>query len=65
MPDVAVFLWPHIPVTPQGEVPDRFDRPPDWAIEILSPEQKANKVIGKLRAWILVANWDGFLIWMS
>lgn len=29
-------------------MPDNFELPPDWAIEILSPEQKANKVIGNL-----------------
>ncbi|MGK7901691.1 MAG: Uma2 family endonuclease, partial [Hormoscilla sp.] len=31
-----------------GQVPDRFEIPPDWAIEILSPEQQSNKVIGNI-----------------
>jgi Uma2 family endonuclease len=48
VPDVAIFLWAHIPFTAQGDVPDRFELPPDWVIEILSPEQKANKVIGNI-----------------
>jgi len=48
VPDVAVFLWQRIPFTSTGEVPDNFDLPPDWTIEILSPEQKANKVIGNV-----------------
>lgn len=48
VPDVAVFRWNRIPFTPPGDVPDHFDLPPDWAIEILSPEQKPNKVLGNL-----------------
>jgi Uma2 family endonuclease len=48
IPDVAVFLWNRIPFTPEGEVPDNFEIPPDWTIEILSPEQKPNKVIGNI-----------------
>lgn len=48
VPDVAVFLWKHIPFLPESEVPDNFELAPDWAIEILSPDQKANKVIGNL-----------------
>jgi len=48
VPDVAVFRWERIPFTPEGEVPDNFDLPPDWTIEILSPEQRPNKVIGNI-----------------
>ncbi|WP_228056500.1 Uma2 family endonuclease [Microcoleus sp. LEGE 07076] len=43
-------LW--ICVTRQSlgtrEVPDRFNLPPDWIVEVLSPEQKPNKVIGNI-----------------
>ena len=46
--DVAVFLWDEIPFLANGEVPDRFDLPPNWVIEILSPDQRPNKVIGNL-----------------
>ena len=46
--DLAVFLWSNIPFLPDGEVPDRFELPPDWVIEILSPEQKPNKVISNI-----------------
>ncbi|MFN6567014.1 Uma2 family endonuclease [Dendronalium sp. ChiSLP03b] len=46
--DVAVFKWGQIPFTINGEVPDNFELPPDWTIEILSPEQKPNKVIGNI-----------------
>ncbi|MGB7058368.1 MAG: Uma2 family endonuclease [Geitlerinemataceae cyanobacterium] len=48
VPDIAVFLWSKIPFTETGEVPDRFDLPPTWVIEILSPEQKPNKVIDNI-----------------
>jgi Uma2 family endonuclease len=48
VPDVAVFQWQRIPFASGGEVPDNFKLSPDWAIEILSPEQKPNKVIGNI-----------------
>jgi Uma2 family endonuclease len=48
IPDVAIFQWNHIPFNADGEVPDNFELPPDWTIEILSPEQKPNKVIGNI-----------------
>ncbi|MBE9052216.1 Uma2 family endonuclease [Nostocales cyanobacterium LEGE 11386] len=48
VPDVAVFQWGRIPFTIEKKVPDNFELPPDWTIEILSPEQKPNKVIGNI-----------------
>jgi Uma2 family endonuclease len=48
VPDVAVFQWERILVNEDGEVPDDFQLPPDWTIEVLSPEQKPNKVIGNI-----------------
>ena len=48
VPDIAVFQWQNIPFFTNGEVPDRFELPPDWVIEILSPEQQSNKVIGNI-----------------
>ncbi|AUT00621.1 hypothetical protein CLI64_09575 [Nostoc sp. CENA543] len=48
VPDLAVFQWKRIPFTINGDVPDNFQIPPDWTIEILSPEQKPNKVIGDI-----------------
>ena len=48
VPDVAIFQWDSIAFTADGEVPDNFNRHPDWTIEILSPEQKPNKVIGNI-----------------
>lgn len=48
VPDIAVFQWNHIPFTTDGEVPDNFELHPDWTIEIFSPEQKPNKIIGNI-----------------
>lgn len=48
VPDVAVFRWARIPRQPSGRVANRFDLHPDWAIEILSPEQSQTKVLEKL-----------------
>jgi Uma2 family endonuclease len=48
VPDIAVFQWQNIPFLADGEVPDNFNIAPDWAIEILSPEQSASKVLGNL-----------------
>lgn len=48
VPDIAVFQWSRIPVTDKGRIKNRIETPPDWIIEILSPEQSANKVIKKI-----------------
>ncbi|MEO1622096.1 MAG: Uma2 family endonuclease, partial [Cyanobacteria bacterium J06632_3] len=48
VPDVAVFQWDRIPFTAEGEVPDNFNLAPDWTIEILSPDQRPNKVLGNI-----------------
>jgi len=48
VPDVAIFSWKNIPFTDRGEIPDNFTIAPDWVIEILSPDQRPNKVLGNL-----------------
>ncbi|MDZ8068219.1 MAG: Uma2 family endonuclease [Nostoc sp. DedQUE08] len=48
VPDVAVFNWLRIPFDVDGEVPNDFLLWPDWTIEILSPEQSSNRVIGNI-----------------
>lgn len=48
VPGVAVFRWERVPRTESGQIANRFDLHPDWAIEILSPEQSQTKVLGKL-----------------
>jgi Uma2 family endonuclease len=48
VPDIAVFRWERIPLNPSGRITNRFEIPPDWAIEILSPDQRQTKVLGNL-----------------
>lgn len=48
VPDVSVFRWSRIPRTSTGRVANRFEIYPDWAIEILSPEQAQTKPLEKL-----------------
>ncbi|MBW4454655.1 MAG: Uma2 family endonuclease [Nostoc indistinguendum CM1-VF10] len=48
VPDASVFLWQRIPFDADGEVPNTFKIYPDWTIEILSPDQKATKVISNI-----------------
>lgn len=48
VPDISVFTWKRIPKNEKGRVANRFAVYPDWIIEILSPEQSANKVIRKI-----------------
>lgn len=44
VPDIAVFLSERIPRDESGEVADTFLAPPDWTIEILSPDQSQTRV---------------------
>ncbi|WP_017661837.1 Uma2 family endonuclease [Baaleninema simplex] len=48
VPDIAVFVASRIPRDENGEVANRFSIAPDWAIEILSPEQNQTRVTKNL-----------------
>lgn len=48
VPDISVFRWERIPRDKSGQVSNRFKLYPDWAIEILSPDQRQNKVLANL-----------------
>lgn len=56
MPNIAVVAWNRIQINENGEPGDNFTQAPDWAIsfaraksnEILSPDQKATRVIDNL-----------------
>ena len=59
VPDIAVFRWESIPVNEQGEPLDNVMIAPDWSIEILSPDQSANRVTDNLLhswLWELIIN---------
>lgn len=48
VPDIAVNAWERIHVNEMGEPEDNVTAAPDWSIEILSPDQKANRLIDNL-----------------
>lgn len=48
VPDLSVFRWERIPVQSSGRIANSFEIYPDWAIEILSPDQKQTLVLSKL-----------------
>jgi Uma2 family endonuclease len=48
VPDIAVIRWHNLPRDKNGEISDRFNRPPDWIIEILSPDQSTPVVMEKI-----------------
>ncbi|BAQ64389.1 Uma2 family endonuclease [Geminocystis sp. NIES-3709] len=62
VPDISVFNWHRIPKNDKGKIANRFETYPDWVIEILSPEQSANQVIGKILFCINQGTQIGWLI---
>lgn len=44
IPDIAVFRAERIPRDRDGQVANSFNIPPDWTIEILSPNQSQTRV---------------------
>ncbi|HBE16823.1 MAG TPA: hypothetical protein DEG17_17255 [Cyanobacteria bacterium UBA11149] len=48
VPDIAVFTWNHIPLDEEGDIANVFAANPDWAIEILSPDQSQTKVTNNI-----------------
>jgi Uma2 family endonuclease len=48
VPDISVFRWSRIPRKESGRLENQVFLHPDWAIEILSPDQGATKVLDKL-----------------
>lgn len=48
VPDIAIIRWARIPLDDKGRISNRFLTYPDWAMEILSPEQSLTQVLAKL-----------------
>lgn len=48
VPDIVVFTWERIPLDSNGEIENTFEIPPDWTIEILSPDQSSTRVINNI-----------------
>jgi len=62
VPDATVFVWERIPWEANGEVPNAFETYPDWTVEILSPEQRATKVISNILHCLKYGTQLGWLI---
>jgi Uma2 family endonuclease len=71
VPDIAVFRWERIPIAPSGRIDNRFSLHPDWAIEILSPDQNQTLVLDNLLhcsqhgtelGWLLDARTETILV---
>ncbi|HEY9708797.1 MAG TPA: Uma2 family endonuclease [Oculatellaceae cyanobacterium] len=48
VPALSVYEWSRIPRKASGRIENKFEIPPDWVIEILSPEQSPSRVINKI-----------------
>ena len=48
VPDISVLKWERLPIDENGDLSDDFEGHPDWAIEILSPQQSYNLVLDKI-----------------
>ena len=62
VPDVAVFEWQNIPLKLNGRIANKFEIAPDWTIEILSPNQSANRIIRKISFCLSQGTKLGWLI---
>ncbi len=48
VPDISIFKWANIPMDEEQEPMNVIQTPPDWLIEILSPNQSAILLIDKI-----------------
>jgi Uma2 family endonuclease len=62
IPDIAVFTWDRIPRDDNGKIADTFLIPPDWTIEILSPDQSQTKVTKNIIYCLKQGSQMGWLI---
>jgi Uma2 family endonuclease len=62
VPDIAVFEDANIPYDEKDEIENVFDIPPDWTIEILSPEQSTTKVLKNINHCLVHGTKMGWLI---
>ena len=60
--DIAVIRWQNLPLDSNSEISNQFDHPPDWIIEILSPDQSSVLVIEKILFCLKEGSEIGWLI---
>lgn len=62
VPDLVVFENARIPCDENGDIENVFSIPPDWTIEILSPEQSTTKVLKNINHCLAHGTQMGWLI---
>jgi Uma2 family endonuclease len=62
VPDLTVFENARIPSNENGDIENVFSIPPDWTIEILSPEQSTTKVLKNINHCLEHGTKMGWLI---
>ena len=62
VPDLAVLRWAKLPLDENDEIQDRIEIAPDWAIEILSPEQSPTRPMDNLLFLLQQGTTLGWLI---
>ena len=60
--DISVLRWQRMPMTPEGELINKFNEFPDWIVEILSPDQSSNHVIANILHCLQYGSELGWLI---
>ncbi len=62
VPDVVIFEAAKIAYNENGDIENVFSIPPDWTIEILSPEQSTTKVLKNINHCLAYGTQMGWLI---
>ncbi|MGI0483570.1 Uma2 family endonuclease [Geminocystis sp. CENA526] len=62
VPDISVINWDKIPKDERGEIANIIEIPPDWIIEILSPQQSSIRVIDNILFALNYGSQIGWLI---
>jgi Uma2 family endonuclease len=62
VPDVSIFTQNRIPRDAKGEIANAFPLPPDWTVEILSPDQSQTKVTKNILHCLNYGTQMGWLI---
>jgi Uma2 family endonuclease len=62
VPDIVVFEEDKIAYDENGDIENVFSIPPDWTIEILSPEQSTTKVLKNITHCLAYGTQMGWLI---
>ncbi len=62
VPDISVFTWSRIPCDAKGEIANTIEIPPDWTLEIVSPDQSQTRVTKNILHCLKYGSQLGWLI---